>query len=102
MRFGRKYAMVHLRAPYLEVDMDDMRSDDRFSGILGRVGDAQLHVASTRSPIQYLVGPKTLTRHLEMRGAILNRIQTKWANTANRLGPREIYAPTLNQEIAIR
>ena len=66
MRFGRKYAMVHLRAPYLEVDMDDMRSDDRFSGILGRVGDVQLHVASTKSPIHYLVDAQALISLSEM------------------------------------
>ena len=51
-RFGNKYDLGRLRGSYLEVDIGDMRSENRLLGIIGRDGTLQLHVQST-SP-QYI------------------------------------------------
>ena len=60
VRFGIKYGLVHFRWSYVEVDLDDMRSANRLFEILGRDGELQLHLPSTKFPIHYLVGSQTL------------------------------------------
>ena len=42
--FGGNYALVFFRGPYLEVDLDDMRSGNRILGVIGFGGTLQLHL----------------------------------------------------------
>ena len=100
--FWYKYALVHFRGSYLEVDIDYMSSANRLLGIIGRGGALQLHVPSTKSPIHYMVDSQTLIFLPEMRNGILNRNQTTRTNADTRLTPKAFYEPTLNQEISIR
>ena len=101
-RFVNKYALVHFRCDYLEVDLDDMRSANRLLEVLGRDGEFQLHLPSAKSPIRYSVGSQTLIFLSEMRNAISNRNKTTRTNTDARTSPRAFYEPTHNREIAIR
>ena len=43
-RFGNKYALVHFRGSYPEVDLDDMRSAKGLFDIIGCDGTLTLHV----------------------------------------------------------
>ena len=87
-----KYALVRFRYPYLEVDIDDMRPENRLSEIFGRGGALQLHVASTKFPRPYLVGSQSIIILSEMGNVILNlkKKRTAWANTDTRLAPAGI------------
>ena len=100
-RFRGKYAIVRICGSYLEVDIEDMRPENRSLGIIGRDGALQLRLPSTEFPTHYLVYSKTLIALSEMGNAILNRNQTTWGNTDARLGPGEFYDPTLNRRVAI-
>ena len=94
-RFGGEYALFHFRWPYLEVDLDDVRSANRLFEIIGRGGALQLRVPSTKSPIHYLVYPQAMIPL--PKNALLNRNQTTWAYTDTRLAHRAFYDPTPNR-----
>jgi len=70
-RFGYKYALVHFRASYFEVDLEDMRTADSLFGIIGCGGTLTLHVPHTKSPIHYLVDAQTLVFLTKMRNGYL-------------------------------
>ena len=55
-RFGGQYAIVHFRGAYLEVDLDDVRSENWLLEVIGCDGELRLQLPSTKSPIHYLVG----------------------------------------------
>ena len=99
--FWGMYALVRLRGAYLEVDLEDMRSENRLLEVLGRYGALRLHLPSTKFPIHYSVGSQKIICLPETRYGILNRNQKAWANTDARTSSRAFYAPTHNQEIAI-
>ena len=75
-RFGIKFALVHGRWSYLEVDPGDMRSENRLLEAIGRDGSLGLHPPSKKSPIRYLVGSQTLMSPSEMGNGIANRNKT--------------------------
>ena len=104
-RFGGKYALVHFRGSYFEVDLCDMRpanSPNSLFDLIGRDGALKLHVHSTMCPIHYLVDSQTLILLTRMRSEFLNRNQTTRANTDTRIKPQAFYEPDLQQRIAIR
>ena len=49
-RFGNKYALVHFRGSYFEVDLDDMRAADSLFGIIGFDGTLTLQIPHTKFP----------------------------------------------------
>ena len=53
-RFGNKYALVHFRWSYPEVDLEDMRSANSLFGIIGCDGTLTLQVPHTRNS-QYVI-----------------------------------------------
>ena len=59
-RFGGRSALVRCRGSYLEVDLDDMRSENRLLDVIGCDGELRLHLPSTKSTIRYLVDSQTL------------------------------------------
>ena len=61
-RFGNKYDLGRLRGSYLEVDIGDMRSENRLLGIIGRDVALQLHFPNTKGPIHYLVDSQNVNR----------------------------------------
>ena len=101
-RFGNKYALVHFRGSYFEVDLDDMRSANSLSDTIGCDGTLTLHIPIAKFPILYLVGSETLVSPTEMRNEYLRGNQTTWANTDTRIRPLTFYEPDLRQRIAIR
>ena len=70
-RFGNKYALVHFRGSYFEVDLDDMRSTNSLFGSIGWDGTLTLHVPHTKSHIRYLVDSQTLVFITKMRNEYL-------------------------------
>ena len=58
--FGGEFALVHFRGSYLEVDLGDMRSENRLLDVVGCDGALPLHLPSAKSPIRYLVDSETL------------------------------------------
>ena len=86
-RFGNKYALVHFRGSYFEVDLEDMRSANSVFGSIGCDGALILHVPHTKFPIHYLVGSQTLVFVTKMRNEYLNGNQTTWNNTDTRVKP---------------
>ena len=93
------YALVHFRGSYLEADIDDMRSENRLFGIIGRDGALQLNVAGTKFPMRYMVDSQNVNFLSKMRNAILNRNQTTWGNSDARLTPRAFYEPTVSRKL---
>ena len=79
-RFGDKYALVHFRGPYFEVDLEDMRPARSLFGIIGCDGTLTLHVTLAKSTINYLLGSQTLVFLTKMRNAYLRGNQTTGAN----------------------
>ena len=57
---GGKYAIVHRRGSYLEVDQDDMRSENRLLDVIERDGALRLHLLIAKSTTRYLADSKTL------------------------------------------
>ena len=101
-RFGGKYALVLSIGAYLEVDLEDMRSANRFLEVLGCDGKLRLHLPTTNSPIRYSVGSRTLIPLSEMRNGISNSNQTTtWGNTDARTSPDAFYEPNRKRPIAI-
>ena len=86
----------------MDVGIADMRPASRLLEIIGRGGDSQLHVQSTKPPIRYLVDSQVLIFLSAMGNGISNRNQTTWANTDTRLTPRAFYEPAVNHRISIR
>ena len=54
------FALFHFWGPYLEVGLEDMRSENRLLDAIGRDGASGLHLPSAEPPIRYLVGSETL------------------------------------------
>ena len=54
-------ALVHPLGSYLEVDLDDMRSENQLLDAIGCDGALQLNLPSVNSLIRYLVDPRTFT-----------------------------------------
>ena len=69
-RFWNKYALVHFRGSYLEVDIDDMKSANSLFELIWRDGALQLHIPSAKFPIHYLVDSKALIILSKMRNVI--------------------------------
>ena len=59
-RFGNKFDLVHFRGSYLEVDLDEMRSENRLLDLGGRDVELQLHLRIAKSPIHYLAVSQAL------------------------------------------
>ena len=83
------------------MDIDDTRPENRLFGTLGCDGALPLRFPSTKFPIHYLAGSKTLICLPQMRNGILNRGQSTWENTDTRLAHQAFYEPTINHPIAI-
>ena len=97
--FGRWYDLVHFRGEYLEVDLEDMRPENRLLDVLGRSGALKLHLPCTKFTMRYLVDSQTLISLSKMRHESPNRNQTPYANTDARTSPNAFYEPTHNQKI---
>ena len=59
-RFGGEFALVHFRGSYMEVDLEDMRSENRRLQVIDLDGASKLHLPSAKLPIRYIVDSKTL------------------------------------------
>ena len=98
---GGKYALIHFRCSFLEVDLDDMRPTNRLLEVLARDGTLRRHLPSAKSPIHYSVDSQKLISLSEMRHVVSNRNRTTCDNTDAVTSHRAFYEPTHNQEIAI-
>ena len=94
------YDLVRLRGAYLEVDLDDMRPENRLLEVLGIYGQLQLHLPSTKLKMHYLVDLQKIIRLSEMGNRISHRNQTTRANTDTRTSPRTFYEPTHNRQMS--
>ena len=101
-RFGNRYALVHFRWPYFEVDLGDMRSSDSLFVIIGCGGALTLHIPSTKFPIHYLAGSQTLVFLTKMRNGYLRGNQTTRVNADTRIPPLTFYEPDLRRRFDVR
>ena len=53
--FGNKYALVHFRGSYFEVDLEGARPANTLFRIIGCGGALTLHVPHTRRNLQYII-----------------------------------------------
>ena len=77
-----------------------MRPPNRLLELLGFDVALQLHVASTKFPIHYMVYSQAIIPLSEMGNGILNRNQTTWGNTDTRLSPVGFYETTVSHRIS--
>ena len=87
---------------YLEVDLDDMCTENRLLGVIGRDVAPKLHLPSTKCPIHYLVDSEALISMSEMGNGIPNRNKTTCPNTDTRTNPAAFYEPAHNHQVDIR
>ena len=59
-RFRIKFALVHFRRSFLEVGLDDMRSENRLLDAIDCDGAIRLHLPSAKSMIHYIAGSQAL------------------------------------------
>ena len=77
-RFGGKFAIVHPMGSYLEVNLDDIRPEDRLLDVIGRDGDLQLHLPSTKFLMQYLVESQAII--------LFSKLETRFRTVIKRCG----------------
>ena len=100
--FGGKYALVHIRGSYSEVDLAEMRTENRILDVIGCDGTLQLHLTGGKCPLHYFVYSETLISLSEMGNGLSNRNLTTRTNADTRLTPKEFDEPCLNRQISIR
>ena len=86
--FGNNFAVVYNRWCTIETDLNDLRSANKISDILGRGSKLRLNLTNSKSPVRYLVDSQTVSFLTKIRNALLKR-NKKWPNNDTRLGHNE-------------
>ena len=102
MLFHNQNLILKFQESYLEVDLGEMRTENRQLEVIARDGALRLLLPIAKFQILDLAGSGTLIALSKIRNGISNRTKTTRPNTDTRLNPGEFYEPRINRKIPIR
>ena len=101
VRFRRNGDLIYFRRNSIEVDLNDLRPENKIFDVIGFGGPLHVHLSKTKSHTRYLVDARTLVSLPRIRHAILQRALKTWANTDTRLGPNVFFMGKFGRQIGI-